>query len=96
MKEIVFDWEDITTTDNAHSYIKEKLDLPRYYGKNLDALWDVLSTYNERVEIKFINTDFLLDCLGGYGNSIIKVFEDANNENENIIFSYKKEQRDDC
>lgn len=96
MKKIEFDWKDITTRDNAHSYIKEKLDLPRYYGKNLDALWDVLSTYGEKIEISFINTEFLLEHLGGYGKSIIKVFEDAERENKNIKLEIITNKKGGC
>ena len=27
----------------AHAYLRERLDLPDYYGRNLDALYDCLT-----------------------------------------------------
>lgn len=35
-----------------------------YYGSNLDALYDVLITYNESLEISVINKEKLLENLG--------------------------------
>ena len=40
MNEIVLYGEEMK--ENPHEYIKEKLDLPDYYGENLDALYDCL------------------------------------------------------
>ena len=31
------------TRGEAHAYLKEKLQLPEYYGNNLDALYDCVS-----------------------------------------------------
>ena len=37
------DFSDCHTYDDIHDYIREKLELPEWYGANLDALWDSLS-----------------------------------------------------
>ena len=41
---------DITnceTDDELHQVLKDRLDLPDYYGMNPDALWDCLTRYIE-------------------------------------------------
>ena len=34
--------ENFKTRETAHTYLKEILHLPDYYGRNLDALYDCL------------------------------------------------------
>lgn len=46
--------EFMDTKENAHEYLKRQLDLPEYYGKNLDALHDCLSEWND-VQIEILN-----------------------------------------
>lgn len=87
MMEIRLDGRRMNTREIAHQYIKWKLNLPEYYGKNLDALWDMLSTYSDPIEICFLNEDSLIDQLGDYGEAIIEVFQDAQIENKNIRFT---------
>ena len=50
----ILDANEMTTKENAHAYLKEQLELPEYYGMNLDALHDCL-TDMENVEIEFIH-----------------------------------------
>ena len=42
---------------DGHDYLMSVLNLPEYYGKNLDALYDCLCEMN--VEIELINSDFV-------------------------------------
>lgn len=76
----------MTDKRRAHEYLKRKLRFPDYYGKNLDALWDMLSTLSEPTDIKFFNKDILTKELGTYGEDLIQVFFEAAEENKNIIF----------
>ncbi|MBZ9607630.1 barstar family protein [Clostridium estertheticum] len=43
MKTIVLDGKDFTNMEQLHLIFKSALNLPDYYGKNLDALWDCLT-----------------------------------------------------
>ena len=45
---VVIDGRGIGSEAEFHDKIAEAMDFPSYYGKNLDALWDVLSTEIER------------------------------------------------
>lgn len=45
---VIIDGSDIHTEADFHKIIAEALGFPSHYGRNLDALWDVLSTDLER------------------------------------------------
>lgn len=85
MIKIILNGKRMINKEMAHQHIKCKLKTPEYYGENLDALWDVLSTWDRPTKIIFINADFTIENLGDYGKSIISVFQDASEENDNII-----------
>ena len=42
MRRIIIDAQDMPNKDSLHLVLKEALNLPDYYGRNLDALWDGL------------------------------------------------------
>lgn len=89
MRKIILDGNYMKTRDKAHKYLVKKLELPNYYGNNLDALWDYLSSYSERIDIEFINDKKAVEYLGDYGINIIQVFKDAEEENNRINFKIK-------
>ena len=51
MKIIVLDGRKMTDRESAHTYLKKKLELPEHYGKNLDALYDVLGECGAEMNI---------------------------------------------
>lgn len=89
MTEIILDGKEMINQARTHLYIRYKLNMPDHYGNNLDALWDVLSTYDKPIRLSIINKKDLIDCLGDYGNSIVKVFKDLEKENEKIEIEIK-------
>lgn len=53
---IIFDFKEIETLDVLYDKLSEKLNLPDYFGRNLDALWDVLTgEIDLPVSVQFIN-----------------------------------------
>lgn len=88
MNYIVLDGEAMTSREVAHTYLALKLGFPCYYGHNLDALWDILSTISETIHIKLVNEEKLRDYLGDYGQSLLDVLTEAAKANEKIILSY--------
>lgn len=66
----------------AHEYLQEQLELPEYYGKNLDALHDVL-TELEEAEIAFINCPEEQT----YFQKVLRVFRDAAGENPGLTLT---------
>lgn len=79
MNKIILDGRDYTSKDAFHKDMKKKFDFPDYYGKNLDALWDLLSEKNDlNIELKH-SSDFIKN-LGDYGKQIINLFRDLKEE----------------
>ena len=63
----------------GHDYLMEALNLPDYYGKNLDALYDCLTEME--CEIELINPDEV-------DKDILDTFIDAASENDFLTFIY--------
>lgn len=84
MEKISLNGNSMGTRELAHLYFKWRLNLPEYYGENLDALWDILSVHSEPLEIILYNKDKLIENLGEYGKSIIELLNDISQENNNI------------
>ena len=63
----------------GHPYLKEILNFPKYYGENLDALYDCLTDIGT-------NTEIILDNSKLVNKEIINTFIDASNENPYISF----------
>ena len=51
---VILDAEKMTDKDASHAYLKEVLELPEYYGNNLDALHDCLE---EMTDVKIMITN---------------------------------------
>lgn len=86
METVILNGEEMNSVDVAHQYLAAKLHFPCYYGRNLDALWDVLSTKNEPVSIKLINADKIQHYLGGYAKLLLEVMHEAADANEKVYF----------
>lgn len=92
MLKVALDGKCMTTKESTHRYLKIGLGLPEYYGGNLDALWDILSTYSEPLKITLSNKDDLVGNLGGYGELLIELFQSLTKENANITFRIRPRQ----
>lgn len=86
---IILDGNEMKTKEIAHDYLKKKLSLPEYYGENLDALWDILSTCDHEIEIELMNKDRLIDNLKKYGEDLIELLQDVEIENSKIYFKIR-------
>lgn len=86
MNVIILNGNRMSSIKEAHNYIKRKLNFPDYYGGNLDALWDILSTVSKPTSIKLINFHKLRENLGEYSELLLSVFFDADKENDKVSF----------
>lgn len=89
MNSIKLDFSNCNCFMNTFKYIKDKFDIPQYYGNNLSAMWDCLSgddcPHGSKIEIYGI--EYLNNKFDGYGEKIKKIFEDLPKEygNEDIV-----------
>ncbi len=78
----------LTDRQQLHEAIAQQLRLPDYYGKNLDALWDILSSWNEPLQIVVEDSGRLIGGLGSYGEAVLQLFQEAEAENSVISVVY--------
>ncbi|SFH76056.1 barstar family protein [Pisciglobus halotolerans] len=82
MKIILLDGREMTDRNTLHTYLKEKLFLPDYYGKNLDALYDCLTSDFSEKKILLVHTTEMQENLGNGGQALLNVFKTAAKENQ--------------
>jgi ribonuclease inhibitor len=87
MEEIFLDGYKMISKSETHKYIKKMLNFPDYYGENLDALWDILSTKSKIISIFLLHEEKIYENLDDYGKQLIDVFQEAANSNTNIKFT---------
>lgn len=70
-----------------HAYLQSALAFPDYYGKNLDALYDVLSTWDRSARFVLKLPAAPAGDLAAYLPRLVRVFRDAAGENRRISVS---------
>ncbi len=81
----------MTSREATHAYLKEMLVFPDYYGENLDALFDLLTSCVD-TEIRLQNLHALEENLGSYGGALLQTFLDAAAENPNLQLSITRKK----
>ncbi|MBQ3009893.1 MAG: barstar family protein [Oscillospiraceae bacterium] len=78
-------------TDRAaiHDCLQAQLQLPHYYGRNLDALFDLLTERTEATEIMVTEWEELEVHLGGYAAALMDTLYDAAKENPALKIQVK-------
>lgn len=85
-KEVYIDFSIIDDYDEFYAQLKEKLELPEYFGDNLDAFYDVLSGDLEMpLHLEFVNMNLMqLETF----EELLTCMEDAEENIEGFSFSY--------
>ena len=77
---------EMESISDIHDQLEEQLPLPEYYGRNLDALWDVLSTFCDELEINLENYSETPEDVQDYLEIMITLFDMLSEKRDN--FSY--------
>ena len=73
------DCEKLRERDSAHDHLAQVLDLPAYYGRNLDALYDCLTELGPCTVL--LCGASAVRLAGGYGARVLAVLEQAARDN---------------
>lgn len=89
-KEIILDLTDCKYIRDFHERVRVAFDFPEWYGKNLDALWDLLSEPLS-ANVTIIGIDTMTTDLREYFLKVIHVFEDVKiaQKELGLNFAYK-------
>ena len=91
---VELDCRMMTDRGTAHDYLAETFGFPNYYGRNLDALFDLLSTYEKVTQIIVNAPELLEENLGVYGKNILKTLEDAVRDNAKLTLQINLEKNE--
>lgn len=91
METIVIDGERMLSRRAAHDHLTEQLDLPEYYGRNLDALYDLLTERQGPVRLVVRHREAILSWLGDYGAALCQTLEDADRANPGLEVLFPEE-----
>jgi ribonuclease inhibitor len=94
-KSYLINGKKILNKHQLHDYLIHVFQLPEYYGRNLDALWDCLSTNVSIKTITIIHLNSLNTTLGDYGKQFINVLNDLENHKQIELITYLKGRHDE-
>lgn len=95
MKIVLLDGNKIKSQKKLHAEFKKSLNLPEWYGENLDALYDVLTWNTDEIGVIAVNTDMIKEKLGKFWDDFLYLLNDVKNERDNFylcIEPFKKEE----
>lgn len=92
MRKITIDCLKISDKEELHDTLAKALNFPDWYGKNLDALYDCLTSIFEEITITIENFSVLEKNLGSYAAAFMKVMKKADEDNERITVVFLKKK----
>ena len=90
MEQIELNLADCTDREKLHRRIRDALDFPPYYGMNLDALSDMLTTESRPLRLVVCYPAQPCEALRVYWPRLLRVFDNAALENERLQVIYRE------
>ena len=84
MKIVLLDGCKIEKLADVHRVFAEELAFPEWYGRNLDALFDLLTETREETGVIVVNAERMSTRLGGRYDRLMRVLRDAQRENPHL------------
>lgn len=88
MDTVIIDISELETPADLHEIIKLKLDLPEYYGRNLDALHDVLTSVSS-LHLILCGSGDTYNSIRDYLPRLQRVLRISADNNPNFTFEMK-------
>ena len=93
MRKVSINLVSVPDRSTIHDKLQEKLELPDYYGRNLDALHDCLTEISEDTCIGLYEPGEISQ-IGSYIKLMNQVFQQAEEENPHLcVFIFQKEMK---
>ena len=86
MRTVTIDARGAQTIAGLQSRIHEAFGFPEYYGRNLDALHDMLCAEDRHTLIELLADERPCDALAAYLPRVIQVIADAAARNDRVEF----------
>ena len=83
------DLGDVRSREQFHDKIQEVLPCPPYYGRNLDALYDMLTERREVWELVFHNFEDFAHDTPGYASTLRNLCEEVMAECPNLTIRFE-------
>ena len=83
MKVVILDGTTAPTKEALHQHLARELNFPDWYGGNLDALFDCLTSLSEEVSLS-LDEGALTEALGPYAQRVKKVLTRAAEKNPKL------------
>ena len=83
MKVVILDGSTAPTKEALHQHLARELNFPDWYGGNLDALFDFLTSVSEEITLT-LDEAALTEALGPYAQRVGKVLARAAEKNPKI------------
>ncbi len=92
MKYVILNGGAIRDRATLYNALEKHLGTPEYFGRNLDALHDILTGEilpAGALTVEIMRTDLLRENLGGYADALLRMFKDvaAADERFSVILS---------
>ena len=84
---VELDGREMTDRSAAHDYLARMLQFPTYYGRNLDALYDLLTERREPLEIVILHAEEMKAQMGVYGSTLLHTLQEAENDNLSLTIT---------
>ena len=81
---IELDGRLMTDKAAAHDHLQAQLRLPAYYGRNLDALYDLLTETAEPTTVILRYADQMQQQMGAYGAALLVTLRQAEENTPNL------------
>lgn len=82
------DLHNISTREAFHDRVVQSLPCPAFYGRNLDALYDILTGENGIEELIFYNMEEFLRVMPDYGAALKTLCAEAMEQCPGLRISY--------
>ena len=89
--EHIIDLGTVFSADDLFDLLEEHMDFPAYFGRNLDAFYDVLTEVSSKrpLELHFTNFAEGEAVLGKFMRNFRKACERAQGENHALTFTFE-------